>query len=206
MTMGDRVAVIRKGVLQQVDTPQHLYYDHPKNLFVAGFIGSPAMNMVEGSLTNSNGSASSWSSGLPGWRVPDEVLGTRPDLKGFDGKQVVVGVRPEDMEVTPLQPDAPADRRISSGVVLRESLGADVLVHFMIKAPALMTEDAKELAHDVGQEAVEAVERGAMAGESEFLARPTWNRGSARRAHRARRRRSAVALLRPGERARHLRR
>jgi multiple sugar transport system ATP-binding protein len=169
MTMGDRVAVIRKGVLQQVDTPQHLY-DHPKNLFVAGFIGSPAMNMVEGTLSRSNGSVFVE---FGGYRlgIPDDVLRTRPDLKGFEGKQVIIGIRPEDMEDASLQPDAPADRRIRSGVVLRESLGADVLVHFMIKAPALMTEDVKELAGDVGQEAVEAVERGAMAGESEFLAR-----------------------------------
>jgi multiple sugar transport system ATP-binding protein len=169
MTMGDRVAVIRKGMLQQVDTPQHLY-DHPKNLFVAGFIGSPAMNMVEGTLSRSNGSAVVEFSGYR-LGIPDDVLRTRPDLKGFEGKQVIVGIRPEDMEDASLLPDAPADRRISSGVVLRESLGADVLVHFMIKAPALMTEDVKELAGDVGQEAVEAVERGAMAGESEFLAR-----------------------------------
>jgi len=169
MTMGDRVAVIRKGVLQQVDTPQHLY-DHPKNLFVAGFIGSPAMNLVEGTLSRSNGSAVVE---FGGYRlaIPDDVLSTRPDLKSFDGKSVIIGLRPEDMEDASLVPDAPADRRIRSGVVLRESLGADVLVHFMIQAPALMTEDVKELAHDVGQEAVEAVERGVLAGQSEFLAR-----------------------------------
>ena len=70
-----------------------------------------------------------------------------------------------------MTPDAPADHRIRSSVFLREALGADVLVHFMIKAPAVLTEDAKELAHDVGAEAVEAAERGALAGESEFLAR-----------------------------------
>jgi multiple sugar transport system ATP-binding protein len=82
-----------------------------------------------------------------------------------------VGIRPEDMEDASLVPDAPADRRLSSGVMLREALGADVLVHFMIKAPAVITEDTKELAGDVGQEALEAAEKGAIAGESEFLAR-----------------------------------
>jgi multiple sugar transport system ATP-binding protein len=169
MTMGDRVAVLRKGLLQQVDSPQYLY-DHPNNLFVAGFIGSPAMNMVEGMLARSNGS---FVTEFGGYRlaVPDDVFGSRPELKGYEGKQVIVGIRPEDMEDAELVPDAPADHRFSSSVLLREALGADVLVHFMIKAPALLTEDAKELAHDVGAEAVEAVERGAMAGESEFLAR-----------------------------------
>jgi multiple sugar transport system ATP-binding protein len=169
MTMGDRVAVIRKGVLQQVDSPQYLY-DHPSNLFVAGFIGSPAMNMVEAMLARSDGSSTIE---FGGYRlaVPDDVLGSRPELKGYEGKQVIVGIRPEDMEDAEMSSDAPADHRISSGVILREALGADVLVHFMIKAPVVLTEDAKELAHDVGAEAVEAAERGAMAGESEFLAR-----------------------------------
>ena len=169
MTMGDRVAVIRKGVLQQIDAPQHLY-DHPSNLFVAGFIGSPAMNIVEATLTRSNGS---FTLEFGGYRlaVPDDVLAARPELKGYEGKQVIVGIRPEDMEDAEMTPDAPADHRIRSSVFLREALGADVLVHFMIKAPAVLTEDAKELAHDVGAEAVEAAERGALAGESEFLAR-----------------------------------
>jgi multiple sugar transport system ATP-binding protein len=169
MTMGDRVAVIRKGVLQQVDSPQYLY-DHPSNLFVAGFIGSPAMNMVEGTLARSNGSLTLE---FGGYRlaVPDDVLAARANLKGYEGKPVIVGIRPEDMEDAELVPEAPGDHRISSAVLLREALGADVLVHVMIKAPALLTEDAKELAHDVGAEALEAVERGAMAGETEFLAR-----------------------------------
>jgi multiple sugar transport system ATP-binding protein len=169
MTMGDRVAVIRKGVLQQVDAPQYLY-DHPNNLFVAGFIGSPAMNIVEATLARSNGS---FTAEFGGYRlaIPEDVFRVHPDLKGFEGKQVIIGIRPEDMEDAAIKPDAPPDHRISSSVILREALGADVLVHFMIKAPAVLTEDAKELAHDVGAEAVEAVERGAMAGESEFLAR-----------------------------------
>jgi multiple sugar transport system ATP-binding protein len=169
MTMGDRVAVIRKGVLQQVDAPQFLY-DHPENLFVAGFIGSPAMNMVEGTLARSNGSSTIE---FGGYRlgVPDDVLATRPALKAYEGKQVVVGIRPEDMEDASLAPDAPPDRRITSGVILREALGADVLIHFMIKAPVVITEDTKELAGDVGQEALEAAEKSAIAGESEFLAR-----------------------------------
>ena len=169
MTMGDRVAVIRKGVLQQIDTPQYLY-DHPANLFVAGFIGSPSMNIVGATLARNDGKLTAE---FGGYRlaIPEEVLGERPDLKGYEGKEVVLGIRPEDMEDASLVPDAPADHRIRSAVILREALGADVLAHFMVKAPVVLTEDVKELAHDVGAEAVEAVERGAQAGESEFMAR-----------------------------------
>jgi multiple sugar transport system ATP-binding protein len=75
------------------------------------------------------------------------------------------------MEDASIVSDAPADRRIRSAVVLREALGADVLAHFIVKAPVVMTEDVKDLAHDVGAEAVEAVERGIATGESEFMAR-----------------------------------
>jgi multiple sugar transport system ATP-binding protein len=169
MTMGDRVAVIRKGVLQQVDTPQFLY-DHPNNLFVAGFIGSPAMNMVEAKLSTTDGSGVVE---FGGYRlaVPTQVLSARPDLKALDGKPVIVGLRPEDMEDASLVPDAPADRRIRTTVILREALGADVVAHVKVQAPAVVTEDVKELAHDVGQEALQAVEQGARAGESTFLAR-----------------------------------
>ncbi|HZD17466.1 MAG TPA: sn-glycerol-3-phosphate ABC transporter ATP-binding protein UgpC [Actinomycetota bacterium] len=169
MTMGDRVAVIRKGILQQADTPQFLY-DHPSNLFVAGFIGSPAMNMVEARLSRADGSAAVEFGGFT-LGIPDAVFGTRPALRAYEGRQVIVGLRPEDMEDASLVPDAPHDRRIRSDVVLREALGADVLVHFKVKAPIVMTEDVKELAGDVGQEALEAAEQSARQGESMFLAR-----------------------------------
>ena len=169
MTMGDRVAVIRKGVLQQVDAPQHLY-DHPNNLFVAGFIGSPAMNMVEADLVRSNGSLAI-QFGDFSLDVPEEVLATRSAVKAYEGKPIVIGIRPEDMEDASLVADAPTSRRIRSNVILREALGADVLVHFGVKARPVMTEDTKELAHDAGAEILEAVERGAEQGEWIFLAR-----------------------------------
>jgi multiple sugar transport system ATP-binding protein len=169
MTMGDRVAVIRKGVLQQVGAPQFLY-DHPTNLFVGGFIGSPAMNMVEATLTIGDGSGAVEFGGLK-LSLPEDILASRPGLRAFDGRSVILGIRPEDMEDAALVSEAPAERRIRSTVLLREALGADVLVHFKIQAPTVTTEDAKELAGDVGQEAVEAVERAAQAGESTFLAR-----------------------------------
>jgi multiple sugar transport system ATP-binding protein len=169
MTMGDRVAVIRRGVLQQVDTPQFLY-DHPNNLFVAGFIGSPAMNMVEATLSGSDGSAAA-EFGDVRLGIPEQVFGARSALRGYQGRKVILGIRPEDMEDASLVADAPAERRFRSEVILREALGADVVAHVRVRAPAVVTEDVKELAHDVGQEALEAVEQEARSGESTFLAR-----------------------------------
>ena len=169
MTMGDRVAVIRKGALQQADTPQYLY-DHPVNLFVAGFIGSPAMNMVEATLSRSNGSLTLEFGGFR-LGIPGDVESARPSLRAFEGKRVILGVRPEDMEDAAFGSDAPSDRRIRSTVELREALGSDVVVHFKVKAPIVVTEDVKELANDVGQEALDAVEQEAAQGESTFVAR-----------------------------------
>jgi multiple sugar transport system ATP-binding protein len=169
MTMGDRVAVLRKGVLQQVDAPQSLY-EHPINLFVAGFIGSPAMNLVEATLTRSG---DEFLVEVGGFRlpVPDEVHASRPELRAFDGRKVVLGIRPEDMEDASLVADAPDERRIRSTVELREALGSDVVVHFTIDAPQAMTEDVKELAVDVGAEALEHFEQQAQGGRSTMLAR-----------------------------------
>jgi multiple sugar transport system ATP-binding protein len=143
MTMGDRVAVIRKGELQQVDPPQVLY-DHPNNLFVAGFIGSPAMNMVEASLRRSN-DALTVEFGSHRIRLDDRVLIDRPALKEYEGRQVVVGMRPEDLEDAELEPDAPDDQRIRAVVDLREALGSTVMVHFPVDAPMVLTEVTKEL-------------------------------------------------------------
>ena len=114
MTMGDRVAVIRKGELQQVDEPQALY-DHPANLFVAGFIGSPAMNLFEANLRARRRGARSVEFGGYRLPLPPEVLAARPALRGYEGRQIVLGIRPEDMEDASLVSDAPADRRITVG-------------------------------------------------------------------------------------------
>jgi multiple sugar transport system ATP-binding protein len=169
MTMGDRVAVLRKGELQQVDNPQTLY-EHPVNVFVAGFIGSPAMNLVDAKLTGSDDALVVEFGGfrLP---VPSEVVATRPDLRKYPDRLVVLGIRPEDMEDASLVADAPADRRIASTVDLREAWGSDVVVHFTIAAPAAMTDDVKELAVDVGTEALEHVQKQAEGGHSTMLAR-----------------------------------
>ncbi len=169
MTMGDRVAVIRKGVLQQVDTPQTLY-EHPVNLFVAGFIGSPAMNLIDATLHGTNGDMAVEVGGfrLP---LPDDVVSSRQDLKRFVERTVVLGIRPEDMEDAALVSDAPAERRISSTVELTEALGSDVVVHFPIDAPQAITDDVRELAEDVGLEAVEQVEAQAAGGRAVMTAR-----------------------------------
>jgi multiple sugar transport system ATP-binding protein len=169
MTMGDRVAVIRKGELQQVDDPQTLY-EHPKNLFVAGFIGSPAMNLLEGTLT---GADDSLVVELGGFRlpVPDDVLAARPALRAYAGRTIVVGIRPEDMEDASLVSDAPPERRITALVELSESLGSDVVVHFTVNAAPALTDDVKELAVDVGQEALEHMREQAKGGRANVLAR-----------------------------------
>ncbi|HEX2090453.1 MAG TPA: sn-glycerol-3-phosphate ABC transporter ATP-binding protein UgpC [Actinomycetota bacterium] len=168
MTMGDRVAVMRKGMLQQVDTPQTLY-DHPANLFVAGFIGSPAMNMVEAELSSENGAMFIGFGGFR-LRLDDKLVAAKPALKSYAGKNVVLGIRPEDMEDAALVGDAPRDRRISAKVDLREALGSQVLIHFTVSAPLVLTEDTKELASDVGTEALESLEEQAKEDESTFVA------------------------------------
>ena len=148
MTMGDRVAVIKKGELQQVDAPQTLY-EHPSNLFVAGFIGSPAMNMVEADLVRQDGGLFV-TFGSTTLRVADEVVNERPGIRAFEGERVIVGIRPENMEDASIMPAIPEDRRMKVDIVLREALGAEVLVHFAIDAPPVLTEDTRELVADTG--------------------------------------------------------
>jgi len=169
MTMGDRVAVIRKGLLQQVDDPQTLY-EHPVNLFVAGFIGSPAMNLFEATLEREGDGLVV---GFGGFRmpIPAEVVAARPALAGYVGRPIVLGIRPEDMEDASLVSDAPAERRIAIVVELREALGSDVVVHFSLEAPPALTDDVKELAHDLDRDAAESVERQAERGRATVVAR-----------------------------------
>jgi len=155
MTMGDRVAVIRKGELQQVASPQELY-DKPVNLFVGGFIGSPAMNLVEATLEHANGGLAI-KTGEQTIAIGDEVLSVRPALKSYEGRPIVLGIRPEDLEDAAIDTEAPANRRVRGRVDLREALGSEIMVHFSIEAPPAVTDDVRELARDVGDEsAVEA--------------------------------------------------
>jgi multiple sugar transport system ATP-binding protein len=146
MTMGDRVAVMRKG------EPQTLY-ERPVNLFVGGFIGSPAMNMIEATLDRRNGGYAV-RAGSSSLTLDDEALAAHPGLAGYAGKDVIVGIRPENLEDAALAPDTPEDRRLHGKVSLREALGSEIMVHFDIDAKAAMTEDVRELAQDTDAVAV----------------------------------------------------
>jgi multiple sugar transport system ATP-binding protein len=169
MTMGDRVAVIRKGRLQQFDSPQRLY-EHPVNVFVAGFIGSPAMNLLEATLVGAGDGVKVQFAEftLP---VPDEVLAARPALRGRAGSRVVLGIRPEDMEDVALVSGVRKDAVIHSRVDLREAHGSDVMIHFAIAAPPAVTDDVRELAVDLGEDALQNVERRAATGRTDLVAR-----------------------------------
>ena len=148
MTMGDRVAVMNAGHLQQVDTPQVLY-DQPVNEFVAGFIGSPSINLVESELARSNGHLEV-SLGEHKLAVDDKIARNRSSLGDYVGKKIILGIRPEDFEDAAIEPDAPADRRIKVTADLTEPLGSEVLVHFGTVATAVVSSAA---AADAGEDA-----------------------------------------------------
>jgi len=132
MTMGHRVAVMRGGVLQQVDTPQRLY-DCPGNLFVASFVGSPAMNLLDVGLD--------WSGGVLACRVggtalelPVEAAAQRPVLREYVGRRIALGIRPEALAEADGASDGP---RLRGRVLLVEALGAESLAHVEVAATAL---------------------------------------------------------------------
>jgi multiple sugar transport system ATP-binding protein len=153
MTLGDRVAIMRDGVLQQVDAPQQLY-DHPRNLFVAEFIGSPAMNLVGAELAGANGGLAV-KFGDNSLAVDPRSLANRPALKRFEGKPLVLGVRPEDLEDAALAGGAPEGRRVKAVVDIREDMGSEVFVHFGMGGKNVYSEDVKAA---VGEEAAEVAE------------------------------------------------
>ena len=157
MTMGHRVAVIKGGVLQQLDTPKSLYA-RPDNLFVAGFIGSPSMNLFESTITSGN--AAAVTVGSQSVSMGDDVLAAHPRLRAYDGRRLIVGIRPDDLEDSAIASDAPADRRLRATVKLVEDLGSEIMVHISTDAPRVLTADAQELA-----------EGAATAAESTFVGR-----------------------------------
>jgi multiple sugar transport system ATP-binding protein len=165
MTMGDRVAVIKKGELQQVGTPTELF-EHPESLFVAGFIGSPAMNFATTTLDRSDGKITV-KLGDQTIGLDDKALSKRKALEGFVGKEIIVGIRPQDFEDASMRSDAPEDCKIKVQVDLVESIGTETLVHFDAGAPVAITEEMKELAADVGAES--NLERRAKEGGNEFV-------------------------------------
>jgi multiple sugar transport system ATP-binding protein len=133
MTLGSRVAVLRHGVLQQVAAPQELYR-RPANLFVAGFIGSPAMNLVEASLERADRDPQVIF-GSHRLRVPAAVVREHPALEKYLGRKVIVGIRPEHLEDAALVPDADAGSVLGVSVDLREELGSEVNVHCTVGVP-----------------------------------------------------------------------
>jgi multiple sugar transport system ATP-binding protein len=148
MTMGDRVAVMSVGHLQQVDTPQALY-DNPANEFVAGFIGSPSINLVEAELARSNGKLEVRFGGHE-LAVDDQLARNRSALAQYVDRKLILGIRPEDFEDAAIETAAPPDRRLKARAELTEPLGADVLVHFRSDATAVTSSAAKA---DIGSDA-----------------------------------------------------
>ena len=138
MTMGDRVAVIKDGLLQQIDEPSTLYRS-PANLFVAGFIGAPAMNLRHSRLVADNGS---WTLDLGSNQIPlpDTVMVDRPGLSGYNGRDVVVGIRPEAMEDASLV-GHDGRPQLAVKVELTEALGSDLLIYFPLDAPVVDSGD-----------------------------------------------------------------
>ena len=128
-----------------------MLYDQPLNLFVAAFIGSPSMNLLEATLEKS-GEHSCVRLGSQVLTLDDEALASHPALKGYEGREIIVGIRPEDMEDPALLTDTPADRQIKGKVELTEALGSEIMVHFSIDAAHAVTEDVHDLQKDMGSD------------------------------------------------------
>ena len=200
MTMGDRVAVMRKGKLQQVASPQELY-DRPLNLFVGGFIGSPSMNMLEATVRRDNGGVALELGGSQKLTLASEDIAASPAIADYDGLDVIVGIRPEALEELSQAPDTPAEHRLSGRVELRESLGSELVVHFALPEAALaQTEETEELARESSVEGGLETEGAHLVGRF-GAARP--GRGGTTRG--GCRRHPLAAFLRPEHRARDLR-
>lgn len=148
MTMADRVAVINKGVLQQVDAPQVLF-EQPDNLFVAAFIGSPSMNLMEGKLSDNGGDSLHLAIGEETLSVPRSVLDENSKLASYLDKNLVVGIRPKDMDDASIVKEHPQDQRFRTRAENVEALGFEVIVHFDIQAIPVVSEDALELPEDM---------------------------------------------------------
>tara|TARA_B100000676_G_C17962805_1_gene778601 strand:+ start:42 stop:1217 length:1176 start_codon:yes stop_codon:yes gene_type:complete len=146
MTMGDRVAVIRKGVLQQIDTPREIYL-YPKNIFVAGFIGSPSMNFVYAEIKNS-------SKGLILEFGDDKILSKdAPDaLKDYEGQEIVLGIRPEAFEDSVYANKKEFSEELNINVSLLEQLGSDTYIHFYKDINPVQTEAIEEILADEGED------------------------------------------------------
>jgi multiple sugar transport system ATP-binding protein len=149
MTMGDQVVVMRDGVVQQVGTPSQIY-GSPDNLFAAGFIGSPAMNLVPATLEAADGRTYASFAGV---RLElDERHRSAEALRPFVGRDLVVGIRPEDVEDAEFAPAAPAGSRMTAVPEVCEAVGPEMYLHFVLGVEPLVTDETRSLAEDgVGQ-------------------------------------------------------
>jgi multiple sugar transport system ATP-binding protein len=152
MTMGDRVAVMRSGLLQQVDNPQVLY-DRPDNLFVAAFIGSPAMNLYEASMSQDADAVKIGSQELA---LPVTCREAHPALRNYAGKKIIVGMRPEHL---PGAGNGAAGPKLIGNVDLVEALGSELVVHFTIDARRVRAEGATSDDEDTTAQSGEGVAR-----------------------------------------------
>ena len=141
MTMGDRVALLKDGVLQQVDTPARIY-DVPANMFVAAFIGSPTMNLFWAELAG-EGDAASISLGGSSIALPAATVATRSGLAGYKGRSIVVGIRPEDITGTGGASDA--NGVVNAEIELLEALGSDMIAHVRLDARAAFVTSSDSL-------------------------------------------------------------
>jgi multiple sugar transport system ATP-binding protein len=165
MTLGDRVAVLRDGVLQQLDRPQELYA-RPVNLFVAEFIGSPAMNLVGADIARDDGTLYAHF-GDQRFVLDDDVLAAHAALRHYEEKRLIMGIRPEDMEDAEIAGDADDGRGLGAVVDIREDMGSEVFVHFGVAGPPVRGEDVRAA---VGDDAIDVTADEARA-QSLFVAR-----------------------------------
>tara|TARA_A200000113_G_scaffold93848_1_gene83927 strand:- start:823 stop:1998 length:1176 start_codon:yes stop_codon:yes gene_type:complete len=147
MTMGDRVAVIRKGELQQIDTPREIY-SNPKNIFVAGFIGSPSMNFVYAKIKTEN-DVIELTFGDNQIRYKDQK---KEKLKSFENKEIILGIRPEAFEDGYFANEADYSESMKVKVSLLEQLGSDSYVHFYKDIKPVQTEAIEEILADEGED------------------------------------------------------
>jgi multiple sugar transport system ATP-binding protein len=147
MTMGDRVAVMRQGALEQVDTPEELY-KRPVNVFVGGFIGSPAMNMVRARLVGDGGKLFA-QFGSQRLVVPPELLSQRKQLASYKDGEVILGIRPEDLQDAEFAPRAAPDAVLDVEVALAEPMGSELVTYFEVDVPPVITKDARDLMTDI---------------------------------------------------------
>ena len=164
MTMGDRVAVIRKGELQQIDTPREIYL-YPKNIFVAGFIGSPSMNFVYANVKVSSKNIT-LSFGEDSIKCD---AGENKKLKDFDGQEIVLGIRPEAFEDSNYANTKEFSEKLNVTVTLLEQLGSDSYIHFYKDIKPVQTEAIEEILADEGEDI------SVLGDQSKFIARVSPN-------------------------------